>query len=224
MKKNMLLLAIVLVAGVHAAISCRKHDIRYAFIDVPGMTDAKSVRIATNAALHEVVGRFDGIKNDAEVDLSRKLVQYHEGPRLVNREYQRRILERIAEVGYASKVVSAGLNEPPKVKAKDADGNYHWVQMWPHRCTAIIYVPEMKSVTDANRVVDAIAYARLGRDDDRIDVNAESRTISITYESLNLSQRSIEHSIAYVGFDANQVRAKLGREDSVPNRWTPIKL
>jgi ribosome-binding protein aMBF1 (putative translation factor) len=220
----MALLAIVLIAGLVAVISCRKSDIRYAMIEIPGMSDARSVRIATNAALHEVVGRFDGIKNDTEIDLSRKVLLYHEGHRLVQPDYQQRIRARIAEVGYASKILAAGLNEPPKVKAMDGNGVYREVQMWPQRCTAVIYVPEMNSQTDANIVVDAIAFARLGRDDVRIEVDTEARRIVATYESMHISQKNIEHAIAYAGLDANRLSARLGQPDSVPNRWTPIKL
>jgi hypothetical protein len=224
MKMKTVLLAIVLVAGVAAAISCRKHDIRYAIVEVPGMTDAKSVRIATNAALHEVVGRFDGIENDTEIDLSRNLILYHESQRLMSSAYRQRIRAKVAEVGYNAHVLGARLNPPRLVDVLNDNEEYIQVQMWPNRFTAVISVPNMKSQTDANIVIDAIAFARLGRDDPRIEVDAKSRKIVATYESLNLSQRNIEHAIAYAGFDANRIPARLGQVDSVPNRWTPIKL
>jgi len=98
------------------------------------------------------------------------------------------------------------------------------VQMWPGRFTAAIVVPEMVSNRDANRVVDAIAYARLGRDDRRIVADSSARTISATYESLLLAEQNIELAIAAAGYAANRVPADLGTPDSIPQGWSPVTL
>ena len=219
MTKRMVLMATVSFVAAMAVISCRRSDTRTAVIDVPQMSDAMAIRIVTNATLDEVVGQYDGVKNDFEVDLSRKLVVYHEGQRLMSRDYHRRLVDRIAEVGYSAQVISARFDPPTLVPTRD--GPY---QMWPDRHTAIISVPDMESKTDANIVVDAIAFARLGRDDPRIEVDASRGRVVASYESIRLSLKSIEHAIASAGFDANRVPAKLGHPDAPAHGWKPVRL
>ena len=82
----------------------------------------------------------------------------------------------------------------------------------------------MASNTDANIVVHAIAYARLGRDDPRVEVRPNSRSVVVQYESLQLALKNIEYAIASVGFDANDVPARLGRRDAFAHGWTPVRL
>lgn len=219
MRKRMVLVVIAMVVGILATLSCRQSDIRTVRIDVPQMSDATAIRIVTNAALDEIFGRYDGIQNDYEIDLSKKLVLYHEGQRLLSPDYQRRIEARIAEVGFKCRVLNARLNPPAPVPTLDGP-----VQMWPNRFTATISVPDMGSNTDANIVVDAIAFARVGTDDPRISVNAPARRVVATYESLHLSLKNIEYAIACVGFDANDVSARLGNKDAIPHGWTPVNL
>ncbi len=72
-------------------------------IHVPEMADAVSVRIATNAALNEVVGRYDGFKKDYAVDMANGIVLYHEGENLFSPSYQSRIESCVAEVGFKAK-------------------------------------------------------------------------------------------------------------------------
>ncbi|NQT93379.1 MAG: hypothetical protein HQ559_11510 [Lentisphaerae bacterium] len=220
MNRRILLVALGSLAVLVAAISCRRSDLRTAVVDVPGMDDARAVRIVTNATLDEVVGQFDGNKNAYEVDLSRKIVVYHESrQRLLSREYQRHIRARIAEVGFDARVIQAGLNPPPPVQTVNG-----LIQTWPNRFTAVISVPDMGSATDANVVVDAIAYARIGRDDPRVNVSASSRRVMAAYESIFVSLKNIEYAIACAGFDANRIPAKLGEEDALPHGWTPVSL
>jgi hypothetical protein len=183
------------------------------------MSDAKSIRIVTNAALDEVIGQYDGIQNDFEVDLTQKVVLYHESQRLFSPEYQRRIEASIGEVGYSARVANVQLNPPTPVPTVDGP-----VQMWPNRITAVIYVPGMTRNTDVNIVVDAIAHARMGRDDPRISVNGPSHRLVAVYDSLRLSLKNVEYAIAFAGFDANDTPARLGARDSMPHRWTPVKL
>jgi hypothetical protein len=219
MTKRGVLAWMVLCAAVLTIVSCRRSDVRVATISVPQMSDAKSIRIVTNAALDEIVGKYDGIKNQYEVDLTKKQILYHESQRLFSPEYQRRIKARIAEVGYSSSFASVRHNPPPPVPTTKG-----LVQMWPDRITSVISVPNMTSITDANRVIDAIAYARLGADDSRISVDTHSRRLVVAYESLLLSRKNIEYAIAGVGFDANDVPARLGQSDALPDGWSLVQL
>jgi len=82
----------------------------------------------------------------------------------------------------------------------------------------------MVTKTDANIVVDAISYARIGSDNPRVSTDADSRQVTATYNALYLADKNIEHAIACVGFDANTVPARLGEKDSVPHGWKPVKL
>ncbi len=218
MKKRMVLFAVVAMAAV-AVMSCRRSDMRTAVIDVPGMSDAMDIRIVTNAALDEVVGQYDGVKSDYDVDLSRKIVLYHESRNLMSPAYQRRIVDRIAEVGFSAEVIKTGFNPPSPVDT--VDGPYC---TWPGRFTAVISVPDMDTNTDANIVVDAIAYARLGRDDPRIVVDADAHSVVASYESIHLSLKAVEHAIACVGYDANNIPALQGKAEAVPHGWLPVRL
>ena len=219
MKKRLLFVFVAVAAGWLAVVSCRQSDIRTAVIDVPQMSRDRSIRIVTNAALDEVIGRYDGKRNDYEIDLSNRTVLYHEGQRLLSPDYQRHIEARIREVGFDARVIRVGLTPPAPVPTHDGP-----VQMWPDRWTAVIEVREMASNTDANIVVDAIAYARLGREDPRIVVRPDSRQVVATYESLRLSEKNIECAIASAGFDANATPANLGAPDSLPHGWRRVKL
>lgn len=221
MRRSLALAIIGLSAGILVVISCRRSDILTVMIDVPQMSDAKSIRIVTNATLEEVVGQYDGMRNGYEIDLLKKIVLYHESQRLLSPEYQRWIETRIAEVGFNARVTNAGWNPPAPVWTMDGPVQ---MQKWDDRFTAVISVPEMASNTDANIVVDAIAYARLGGDHPRVSARPDSRRVVATYESLHLSLRNIEYAIACAGFDANAVRANLGAEDAIPHGWTPVTL
>ena len=221
MKQRIWQIAIPVLACVITVmgLSCRRSDMRTARVQVPGMSGATAVRIVTNAALDVVVGRYDGIQNACDVDLDRKLVFYHESRQLLSRPYQQAIEAKSAEVGLGARVVQAQLNPPAPTPTIDG-----LVQEWPNRHTAVIHVPDMSSVLHANIIVDAIAYARLGRDDPRVTVNPETGEIVASYQSLRLSQRNIEEAITAVGFSANGVPAKLGHEDALPHGWYPVLL
>lgn len=219
MKKQWLMGVLGMCAVIAAVVACRRTDVRTVRIDVPQMNSEREIRIITNATLDEVVGRYDGIQHDYEIDLSRKLVLYHESQNLLSPDYQARIVARLREVGFTARIIDVRLNPPGLVPTEDGP-----VQMWPDRFTAVISVPDMTSQTSANRVVDAIGYARVGRDSPGISVRRDSRTVVATYESLRLSLKNIEYAIACVGFDANNVPGNLGRQDALPHGWTPVRL
>lgn len=219
MNKKLNLFVLFVAAGLLAAMSCRRSDLRTTVIRVPQMTDARAIRIVTNAALDEVVGRYDGTKNDCEIDLANSSVLYHEGPRLQSPEYQRQLENRIREVGYEARVIRVALNPPSPVPTKDGP-----VQIWPDRFTALIAIRGMSRNTDANRIVDAIAYARLGADSPRVTPRPADRQLVATYEGISLSPRNIEYAIAGAGYTANTVEANFGKGDAPAMGWTPVKL
>ena len=208
-----------LALGASAVMSCRNSDVRTVRIEVPDMIGKKAVRIVTNAALDEISGRYDRLRHGYDVDLAKGLVLYHESSALLAPPYQRRIEARIQEVGFQARVVSAGLNPSSPINTVDGP-----IREWPDRFTAVIAVANMMSCTDANIVVDAIAYARLGKDNDDITVDPASRVVVARYESLRLAMKNIEYAIACVGFTANDVQARLGAQDALPHGWTPVML
>ena len=219
MKKTILWVMPLFCLAVLTAASCRRSDVKTVTIQVPEMNDSLSVRIVTNAALNEVVGQCDGTKHEYEVDLSKRIILYHESQRLTSTGYQRQIEDRIREIGLDAAVARVVPNPTPVSMTEKGP-----VQMWPGRFTAAIVVPDMMSNRDANRVVDAIAYARLGRDNPRVVADSSARTITATYESLLLAEQNIELAIAGVGYAANLVPANLGAPDSIPQGWSPVVL
>jgi hypothetical protein len=202
-----------------AALACRRSDLRSAVLSVPGMEDERAVRIVTNAVLDEAVGRYDGMTHAYEVDVGRGVVLYHESGRLTQPEYQRRIVECIQEVGYEARVLTVALNPPAPVPTRKGP-----FQMWPGRYTAVLHVPGLKTRRDANVVVNAISYARLGGDSPRIAVDRAGKAIRVTYEGLLVSPRSLETAVACAGFAANGTPALLGAPDALAHGWEPFAV
>ncbi len=217
MTKRFALMMVIVSLGVLATVSCNRSDIKTMTVKVPQMTTARDVRIVTNAALNEVVGIYERIPSTYEVDLSKKLVIYTETQRLRDSAYLNRIKSRMAEVGFKGHVQSVKYNPPVQL----ANG---MVEGWYGRHTAVISVPDMVTKTDANIVVDAITYARMGSDDPRVSTDAGRRRVTATYNALYLARKNVEQAIACVGCDADKVPARLGGKDSVPHGWKPIKL
>jgi len=217
MTKRITLVMAVLCVGVLATVSCSRSDIKTMTVKVPQMTTTRDVRIVTNAALEEVVGIYERIPSTYEVDLSKKLVIYNETQQLLNPAYLNHIKSRLAEVGFKGSVVSVQHNPPVQL----ANG---LVEGWYRRHTAVISVPDMVTKTDANIVVDAISYARIGSDNPRVSTDADSRQVTAIYNALYLARKNVEQAIACVGYDANTMPARLGGKDSVPHGWKPVKL
>lgn len=198
-------------------VSCRQSQLKTVSVAVPAMDDDRAVRIVTNAALDEVVGHYDGRMHDCEIDLANGLVYYHENARLMSADYCRSIVACIRQIGCGARIVKVTHNPPAPTPTVDGP-----CQEWPERFTAVIEVSGMTSRTIANRVADAIAFARLGGDSPRVVTDRGNRRIDATYESLLLCQRNIEHAIACAGFAANGVPACLGMADAVPHGWRPV--
>ena len=206
--------AAVVLLGV---VSCRQSQLRSANIRVPGMDDDRAVRIVTNAALDEVVGHYEGPRHACEIDLAKGLVFCHESARLLSADYQRAIAAALRQIGCEGRILKVAHNPPAPVPTVDGP-----CQEWPDRFTAVIAVSGMTTRTIANRVVDAISFARLGRDSPRVTADRTRRRLDTTYESLRLCVENIEHAIACAGFAANGVPACLGAADAVPHGWEPV--
>ena len=217
-KKALVLSLAVLCFGIATAVRifCCRADPDVMCVHVPQMVDETGVRIITNAALDEILGRYDDVKRQIEIDMTRKLVLYHESDRLLHEAYRRHIEARLREVGLDAHILAARHNPPPPVATTNGP-----VQLWAGRVTAVISVPEMNSVTDANRAVDAISYARLGGDHPGISVGRNERKLTVSYNGRQLASRNIEHAIVSAGFDANDIEAG---PDSLPDGWRPIRL
>jgi hypothetical protein len=201
-----------------ATLSCRRSDIRTDEIVVPNMVGERDVRIVTNAVLDATSELAQAIRNDCEIDRSKRRVLYHEGPRLRLPAYRALLVARLREVGFnQARILRTGLNPPPLVDTVDGP-----CQDWPQRHTAVMSVPGMNDVTAANRVVDALAYARAGRDDPRVCLDPASRTLTVVHEGLRAARSNLEHAIACAGYAANAVPARLGGPDSAPDHWRPL--
>lgn len=205
----------LVVLATAACMRTEQHAIR---LDVPGMATARDIRIVTNAALNEIVGRYDSTRNDVEVDLARGLVLYHEGGRLEDAAYRRHIEDRLREVGFEATFQAVRLNPPPPVPTTRG-----LVQMWPDRYTAVLSVPALKSCRDANIVNDAIAFARTG-EHPSVAPDARTRTLRVAYNGRALARKNVEYAVANAGYAVNDIPADLGRGDAVPGGWTPITL
>jgi copper chaperone CopZ len=63
----------------------------------------------------------------------------------------------------------------------------------------------MRTEACAQRVKDALQPARYGVRMDSIRIDMEDRTVTLRYDSMQLSIKNIEFLVAEAGFDANEV-------------------
>lgn len=81
--------------------------------------------------------------------------------------------------------------------------------------TITIDVPGMKSGRCAEIVVNALTRFH-GIPRERIQADLERRTVTVTYESLNLSLKNLEATIAESGFTANTTPAEADAVQKLP--------
>lgn len=198
--------------------ACARQDMRSVELRVPDMDDPRAVRIVTNAALNEVVGSYDGVHCAYEVDVSRSLVLYHETARLTDPVFRREITRRLEEVGFQAQIRSVRLNPPPLTPTRQG-----LVQIWPERYTAEIAVAGLKSFTDANVAIDAIALARTG-DRSAVVADATARVLQVAYDGRQLARQNLATAIACAGFAVDDTPARLGHADALPLKWMPVSL
>ena len=81
--------------------------------------------------------------------------------------------------------------------------------------TVSIHVPGMKNEACVEHVHTSLRRVP-GVQVDSIVIDDATRTVLVTYESLNLSLKNIEFAIADAGFDANQVPANAEAVKKLP--------
>jgi copper chaperone CopZ len=81
--------------------------------------------------------------------------------------------------------------------------------------TVVISVPGMKNEKCAAIVVDALQRTQ-GVAPDRIKVNAEKRTVTASYDSLQRNIKNLEYCIAEAGFAANEIPANAEAVKALP--------
>ena len=79
----------------------------------------------------------------------------------------------------------------------------------PENRTITVSVPQMKSQECAERIVDSFKLGRPDHVDGVISVtpNLEKKTVEVTFESLKISIKNVQFTIAGVGFDADEIKA-----------------
>ena len=81
--------------------------------------------------------------------------------------------------------------------------------------TVTIQVPGMKSPRCIERVVDAVARQQ-GVQRDKIIPDPVARNVVVTYDSMQLAVKNIEHAIADTGFQANEIPANESAREALP--------
>jgi copper chaperone CopZ len=194
----------------------RKDD-RTVRIAVPDLKTEQDIRIVTNAALNELVGRYTG-KFQYEMDIGRGLVLYHESHGLQTAAYQRRIVECLRAAGYDARFLAVAHNPPAPIPLKQ-----RLVQDWPDRFTAVLHVPELKCNRDADRVEDAIAWARSGDHPSSIAIDRTGRSIQLAFNPRLTALRNIQQAIAAAGYTANDTPPEAGDLGSFNLGWSPVR-
>ena len=203
----------LLLLALLSLTACFRDNTRTITIQIPDMETELDARIATNAAIHELAFVLDGIPSDAEIDLSQNLLYYHETPRLLNDRYLRHMKHRLEEVGFEVQFLQVGLDELPPIPTKKGPA-----QPWPGRSTLIMHIPNMTTIKDANRAIDAMAYARFSSTPSLIKTDPKNRIITIDAPILCGAIKNYEAAIASAGYTANTMTPLI----DLPDGWSPL--
>jgi hypothetical protein len=201
-----------------AFAACMRIDAANATIRVPGMAAERDRLIITNAAQHQLSGEMPDRKHFCEISLSRGIAAYHEGPGLRDARYVDQIRQSLAAVGYAAEAHAVAFNPLPPRTLEDG----RVIDNWPDRHTLFLKIPALRSNTDGNRIVDAIAAVRLGGISPKIQPDMARREMRIRgYNTLHAARCNFEFMIASAGYAANDEPANSGGRDAVPRGWEP---
>jgi hypothetical protein len=181
----------------------QRDDTRTLNLSVPQMMDDRTVRIITNSVLDQLIGDDREPAHLCEIDLAQHRVIYHEGANLSRPDYHRHILACLAEVGLAARIVDLRHNPPALLPTRQGPQ-----QTWPDRFTAILDVPSMRSVADANVVAQAISFARTGEDPAHLTVDRANKVLTVTYNGRQVGRINFEQAIACAGFAVNDQTAR----------------
>ena len=81
--------------------------------------------------------------------------------------------------------------------------------------TVAIRVPEMKNQSCAQIVGEAVARQQ-GVLRERVELDPVNRVVRVTYDSMQLAIKNIEHAIADAGFQANDIPANPKAREALP--------
>jgi copper chaperone CopZ len=88
----------------------------------------------------------------------------------------------------------------------------------PNNRVITVSVPQMKTQDCAARIVDSFKIGRPDHVDGVLSVvpNLDKKSVEVTFESLKLSIKNVEFTIANAGFDANDVKATEEARKALP--------
>lgn len=198
---------------------CFRSDVAVLSLRVPDLATERDLVLVTNAAQSELMGEIAPCKHWCEIDLAGGLVRYYEGPRLRDPAYIRRLVSSLATAGYAAQVRGVRFDPPPAIRVV----NYpHPVVEWPERHMVELAISEIKTRRDGNRVVDALAYARLGGRPEQLRVDPARRTVTISGQNRRQSaSANYRFRIASAGYAVDGWPADCGQPDPPARGWEP---
>lgn len=208
-----------LFALVLVVTSCFRIEHRQLDLSVQGMTGSQDVILVTNAAQRELMGEWGDLRHQCRIDLASQTVLYSEGGRLSDPRYRESILNALRHAGYPATVVD--LKADPSRPA-DLLGNRIDLVQWPDRHTVRLQVPGMMTTRDANRIADALAWARYGGRPPSLSVNPADGSVTIQGQNQRLATRmNYIHAITSAGFACSGHPACPAQ--SPPRGWVPVE-
>jgi hypothetical protein len=199
MKRACFLLALALVA----AGGCRRRDVRTVTLAVPDMADDRAARIVCNAICIELA------RNDANIGVSLKegTLQLSANAVLMNADLQSAILKEAADVGLSATL--AGVKPAPS-------------DHWPDRHVLVLRIAGMQTNQKANIAVGAVTRAMNGQAAGDVRADPAARRVTVTYDSMFLGRKNLEHAVANAGFRTDRIPVNLGFPDALPHGWSPL--
>ena len=86
--------------------------------------------------------------------------------------------------------------------------------------TTEVLTPTVRNEAAAEHVRQALRPLR-GVDHDKLVFDFDAGTVSVTYDSMQVARKNIELSIAYAGFDANDIPAEPAARAALPPECLP---
>ena len=219
------ILGVALLVGFSA--SCFRPDTESVTIHVPEMQSERDVRIITNAVLYEIVGRPGGPVQQnfrTQIDLPQQYVMHHASSQMISGRYRAELAAQMKAAGYESSLLTTGRNPDKTFRPNPAEPP---VNTWPGRHSAVFKVPEMRTVSDANKVHHALSrvYTEMGIG--LLEIDPAARKIHIRdYPARRTAIRNLEAAIANVGYAANDMPPYMGLPAAERKGWLsePILL
>jgi len=201
--------------------ACFRMDAVDVQLTVNDISTERDIVLVTNAAQRELMGELPEIKHECLVDLAQSTMSYFEGPRLMDTSYQRRVLAALENAGYSATIknVSHAPTAPLRVVNLPVP-----IVVWPDRCKMVVNIPAMRNTLDANRVADALSYARLGDRPLNLSVDPDTGIVRIHHQNRRATVRgNYAHAITTAGYNVDGwPEIKTG--DEFPARgWLPAE-